>query len=92
MKSIFILSAFLLELAHPPLFKAGQCALFVNQPGKIDKTMVVRIEGFYDGHYAYRWWTFQHDWSVELGKVVAKQETFERLFKVVGCPDSLTRR
>ncbi len=72
----------------PPRFRTGECVLFKDQPGKMDRTMIVRVEGFYKGRYLYRWWTFQREWSVELGKVVAKQEMFERLFIPVDCPDN----
>ena len=71
-------------------FKPGDCALFIDQPKYVfDKTMLVKVEGFKDGHYLYRWWVLQGGWSVEKGKAIGEQSMFDRLFKVVECPDSV---
>lgn len=70
-----------------PMFKPDECALFIDQPGVPDKSMVVKVEGFKDGHYLYRWWVLQGGWSVEQGKAVGEESMFNRLFLRVDCPD-----
>lgn len=92
MKWLLILSLFIVgfKAPHtPPAFRSGDCVLFIDQPGKMDRTMIVRVEGFVNGRYIYRWWLFQFEWSVEVGKVLVRQEMFERLFRITTCPDAL---
>lgn len=89
MKYIIMLSLCLLGFKNTlvePMFKPGECALFIDQPGVPDKSMLVKVEGFKNGHYLYRWWTFQNEWALETNKGVGKQILFERLFVSVKCP------